>query len=261
MQTEIIIPTFNQENHTIKCLNSIEKYTENYRVFWLDNGSSEISRARVMPVFMKHKNRINIWSANNLGFVGGVNLALRVLLRELDSKAKYIVIQNNDTVVTQDWLTGLIRAMEADERVMAAGPMTSTEGSWQGWKNVCKELNVKVPDGTEQFDREAKRTIFKESFGDMVREVPMIAFFCTVFRRRIFEEIGWLDPQFGTGLGDDDDFTLRIREAGYKVVFVPSVYVEHNHRTTFKAIYDEQEIVNMQRENLSKYKKKHGLRG
>ena len=53
--TDIIIPTFGQEDFTVKCLESIRKHTKSsdYRIIWVDNGSSRSSRFTVLSEIEK----------------------------------------------------------------------------------------------------------------------------------------------------------------------------------------------------------------
>jgi GT2 family glycosyltransferase len=257
-KTDIIIPTFGQEGFTSACFDSISQHTKDYRLLWVDNGSSKESRDLVMPSFEKSSNRLPIWSENNLGFVEGVNLGLKMSTSVFDTKAKYIVIQNNDTVVTKDWLSDMIAAMDTDPRIAVAGPMTSTRGSWQGWQHAFKRLDVPPFAGMGARPPEEIQKTLKGAFRTRAVDVKMVAFFCTVFRRSVFEELGFLDTRFGAGLGDDDDFCKRVTDAGYKIAFVPGVYVVHNHRTTFKSVYSKEKIRKMQLENTQKLKQKHG---
>ena len=257
-KTDIIIPTFGQEIFTSACFDSIAKHTRDYRLVWVDNGSSKESREAVMPSFGKSKSRLPVWSESNLGFVGGVNLGLKMVTSVFDAKSEYIVIQNNDTVVTQDWLSDMIAVMDADPRIVVAGPMTSTSGSWQGWQHAFKRLDVPPFAGMGTRAPEDIQKALKGAFRARAVDVKMVAFFCTVFRRSVFEELGFLDDQFGVGLGDDDDFCKRVINAGYKIAFVPGVYVVHNHRTTFKSVYSNDQIRKMQIENTKLLKQKHG---
>jgi GT2 family glycosyltransferase len=258
IETEIIIPTYNQDEFTINCFDSILKHTENYRLVWVDNSSTDKSRREVMPAFMRHSYRMPIWNEGNLGFVGGVNHALEMILDVYESKAKYIVIMNNDTLVTDGWLTRMQKVMERDPMIAAAGPITSTDGSWQGWKNAFKAINARSMN-ISQFGHDERGNELNNRFKDYYKEVSMVAFFCTVFKREAIDKVGRLDERFGAGLGDDDDYTHRLRNAGYKIAFVPSSYVAHFHRTTFKSLYSEEEIKAMQTRNLNLYKAKHGV--
>jgi len=250
---DIIIPTFGQEQFTVKCLESIRKYTsrDSYRIIWVDNGSSKISREIVMSEIINH-NYISIWLESNLGFVKATNIGLQA------SDTEYVILQNNDTEVTEDWLERLQEPLLSDISNVASGPMTSTDGSWQGWRNVKKNLLYDLPD-LSLINKEKIPKLLSDKYKNYTKQVKMIAFFCTLFKRKVFNELGLLDEIFGSGFGDDDDFCMRITKAGYNLIFVPSSYVLHHHRTTFKSVYGDTEVIRMQEENLNKFKRKHNL--
>jgi GT2 family glycosyltransferase/glycosyltransferase involved in cell wall biosynthesis len=258
-RAEIIVPTFGQEHYTVRCFDSLLACTSSYRLVWVDNGSQAASRAVVDAAFEKHQQRLALWPDQNLGFVGGTNLGLRAVLGQLASDAEYIVLLNNDTEVTPGWLDRLIGALEADPSIAAAGPMTSPPSPCQAWPAVFADLGTPPPAALHDASPAEAGRALAEIFGDAVWPVPMIAFFCTVFRKRVFSEVGLLDPRFGAGLGDDDDYCFRLRAAGHRVAFVPGAYVVHRHRTTFRTLYSESEIAAMQHENYAKYRAKHAI--
>jgi GT2 family glycosyltransferase len=258
-RTEIIVPTFGQEEFTVRCFDSILAHTEAYRLVWVDNGSPAASRATIQTAFARHRERLAIWSDQNLGFVGGTNLGLRAILGDYASDADYVVLLNNDTEVTSGWLDRLTAALEHDPSIAAAGPMTSESSSWQAWPNVFALWQEQPPHSLASASPADASETLARTFGELEVPASMIAFFCAVFRKRVFTEVGLLDPRFGAGLGDDDDYCLRLRNAGYGLAFVPGAYVVHHHRTTFRAIYSDEEIVAMQHENLEKYRTKHGI--
>lgn len=249
---DIIIPTFNQELFTVKCLESIRAYTKNYKIIWVDNGSTEQSRNIVMTELKNHKNYLSIWFEKNQGFVKAINAGIRA------SNSEYIILQNNDTEVTYGWLNPMLCAMNSDENIMCCGPLTDTEGSWQGWKNVKNKMLNDMEDMTGWNSTKISNYL-REKYDKKYVHVNMVAFFCTLFRRSIFKKIGLLDEVFSQGLGDDDDYCNRIRNDKGFVIFVPASFVYHHHRTTFKSIYSLEEIQKMQTVNLNIYKKKHGI--
>ena len=162
--TDIIILTYGQEDFTIKCFESILDCTQDYRLVWVDNGSSSTSRQMVMPFFLKHANRLCIWSKENLGFVKGVNLALSLTYGIHDIGAQYVVLQNNDTEVTKDWLKDLIIALESSPEVAAAGPITSTPSSWQGILPVSKNQGWGLPNDLDLKNKDLVCEFLKERF-------------------------------------------------------------------------------------------------
>jgi len=249
---DIVIPTYGQENFTAKCVESIRRFTScPYRIVWVDNGSSAISREVVLKS-LEGCDYLSIWIQHNLGFVKAVNAGLK------ECHGEYIVLQNNDTEVTKGWIERLLKP-HSDPTVGATGPMTDTEGSWQGWLNVKTKLYPQLPNVSSLPKDQISDEVFK-AMGDTARSMNMVAFFSTVFKKEVFDKVGLLDEQFGTGLGDDDDYSKRMIDAGYKVMFVPGAFVHHHHRTTFKSVYNDSEIADMQRVNLSKFKTKHGLK-
>ena len=247
MKTEIIIPTFGQEDFTCACFESIARHTKDYRLVWLDNGSDASSRNVVMPSFKKNRGRMSLWLGENKGFVGGVNLALKVLFDVWGTKSEYIVIQNNDTVVGPGWLVKMISVMENDAKIGAVGPVSAWRGDgMQCWNNVLPVAYHGQYQGMSVDER--AQTIWGVNRHKHVK-VPVVTFFCTVFRREVFDKIGMLDPDYGFGLYDDHDFCARLKSAGYACAVATGVYVLHHHRTTFKSMMSDAEIERAKEEN------------
>ena len=64
---------------------------------------------------------------------------------------------------------------------------------------------------------------------DHYANAPVIIFFCVMIKKEVFEKIGLLDEIFSPGGGEDIDFTVRARQAGYKVE--PLVSTKYNGET------------------------------
>ena len=142
----------------------------------------------------------------NLGFVKATNQGLAL------STAPYVVLMNNDTEAVPQWLEKLERPLHTPGVVMS-GPRTTAAGSWQG--GVAPNGDCLI--GTDQ----------------------MLAFFCTMFDRRIFDVCGFLDEDFGVGLGEDDWYCWKVHQAGYRMALVSDLCIPRHHRSTFKALYGD----------------------
>lgn len=252
---DIVIPTFNNEDYTINCFKSIKKHTKDYHIIWVDNGSTKESRDKVQAELATHdpKTYTTIWLDKNYGFVIASNAGIK------NSTAEYLILLNNDTEVTPNWIETLQHPFTVDPTIMATGPLTDAMGSWQGWANVKKTVLKDMPD-LNGLDENQITTTLKNHYKTKYFYAPMIAFFCTMFKRKIFTDLGVLDTLFGAGLGDDDDMCLRIQKAGFRVACVPAGFVYHHHRTTFKSLYTQAEINNMSAKHIKLYKEKNKVR-
>jgi GT2 family glycosyltransferase len=202
---------------------------------------------------------IPIWLPQNLGFIKGVNNALELLLRVYNTDAEYIVLLNNDVVVTDGWLNRIRRVFELNKDLSAVGPVTSECSSWQSFHNAKHVIpSFQIPAGFERLGLEQRAEQLEYCYGELAGKCRMLAFFCTVFKTSVFKEIGFLDEEFGVGYGDDDDLCKRMRDANMQLALSMGTYVWHNHQSTFKKIYSEKEIHDMRKERLALYEVKHG---
>jgi GT2 family glycosyltransferase len=223
LQYEIVIAHYNAygiEPLALKCLQSIKEHSDSYRVIWVQNGDTVPEQLLVLLQTMP--NRI-ILNQKNMGFIKAANQGIRL------SKAPYVVLMNNDTEAVPGWLEKLRAPLEYP--CMMSGPRTTTPESWQGkWAET--QGCFKLP------------------------RTAMLAFFCTMFDRKVFDIVGCLDEDFGVGFGDDDNYCARVQAKGLRLVLVQDLVIPHHHRSTFKALYTAGQIHVMQQEAMTKHKRK-----
>lgn len=227
--TDIIVPQWNKSEYTVALLDSIKDAgTRNYRIVLIENGSRTEHIEAALLALADHPHQ-TIFNAENLGFIKGVNQGLKW------SDAEYVCIQNNDTLVEPDWLTRMLDVFEHEPTAGMVGPTTIWASSWQSRRRLIRKWG-------------------DPSRWDPYRRISsMLAFFCTVIPMHVIEDVGLLDESYGLGFGDDDDYAMRVKRAGYHMFIRTDVTVAHHHRTTFKSQVPGWR--NMQRDNMAKFKR------
>ncbi len=231
----IIIVTYNQLDYTKKCIESIKEHTNSpYELIVVDNGSGSDTIEYLKTIQSENNTRI-IFNNENTGFPKAVNIGIKHALGD------FILLLNNDTVVTKNWLSYLIEKINKDEKIGIAGPVSNEVSGVQ--KIV---VNYKGIDDMHLFAAERNKNFRNKYF-----EFPRTAFLCTLIKKEVIETIGGLDERFSPGNFEDDDFCLRAQLAGYKTVIAEDVFIHHYGSKSFKAAgiekYAEKLSINKQK--------------
>ena len=259
MKADVVVLTYGNEDLTCRCFRALRQHTSGYRLIWVDNGSVPESIDTVLPEARANPGMVPIWLPQNVGFIKGTNIALKILLEVFKTDAKYIVMLNNDVEVTEGWFDRMRRVFERDLNVKAVGPVTSECKSWQSYIHANKMLPVfQIPQGFERLGTGERAKKLHYCYGELAAKCRLLAFFCTAFKTEVFEKLGFLDERFGLGYGDDDYFCKRMRDAKMQLAVSLGTYVFHNHMSTFKKLFSDDEIEDLKQERLQTYKDKHG---
>ncbi|MDA3733217.1 glycosyltransferase [Niameybacter massiliensis] len=228
----IILVTYNNLHYTKQCMESLLNKTAypNYEVIIVDNDSKDDT-----PNYLKQLEREQevvkvILNDNNSGFAGGNNIGIRA------SHGDYIILLNNDTLVTRGWVTSLIKHLDK-EKIGMVGPVTNSIGNES-------QINIGYKT-TETMDKFAIQYTTQHQ-NEIYQDIKVLAMFCVAIKRDLMEEVGLLDENYKVGMFEDDDYSMAITQKGYEVVCVEDTFIHHFGNASFKKLEDKryQEIFN-----------------
>ncbi|MSM40296.1 MAG: glycosyltransferase [Geobacter sp.] len=214
----MVILTYNQLDYTKQCLESIRRHTRlPHEIIFVDNASSDgtvewLQQQSTDPTIR------TILNDQNLGFAAGCNQGMRA------ARGAYILLLNNDVIVTPEWLSGMLECLRLTERGGIVGPMTNNISGIQR----LPEIGYSSLDALDSF-AEAFHSRYHH------RRIPSrrIVGFSMLFRRTLMDTIGLLDERFGSGNFEDDDYCIRASLAGFRNVIAGDVFIHHHGSASF----------------------------
>jgi len=211
----IVVLNWNCPSDTICCLQSIKKSDyHNYHLLVVDNGSSDDSIAQLHEYY---SNLEVFESGENLGYAGGNNTGIKVLL---ERGAEYILLLNDDVILSPDTLSHLARAaleypnsgflgpkivcLEDPKRLLSAGGLLTHD-----YQSVHRGMGKPDEWQYAQIDK-----------------VDFLSGCALLVHKNTIQLIGLLDEDYFT-YHEDIDWCFRGREAGFSCLYVPDAVVYH----------------------------------
>jgi GT2 family glycosyltransferase len=220
-QLDIVLLQCGLSDLTVRCLRSIPR---DFRVILVDNGSpnEDIDKARAELL----EQDTMILLPENYGFAKAMNIGIQ------SSTAPFVCILNNDTVIADDAFDKMLFYFGIDKSLGIVGPRT----------NRCES--------EQRADGPGHQTLFYTN--------GLLAFFCAIIRREALEEVGLLSEEYGLGYGEDDDYCIRMRQAGWKLGIANDAWVDHDHHATYKVTIGEEGMEREGQQGLALLREKYG---
>lgn len=216
----IIMPVYKTSAVTTKALEAIGKWTARpLEVIIIDNGNDPAMGDLVNNLPEDLRRRVTlIANEENVGYPGACNQGLAM------ARGGYLVVMNNDVLVTPHWAARLLAAFSVDQTVGIVGPYTNFAAGVQGVQG-CNYDEDSLATWARQWHQ--------KNAGNL-KQVGRLIGFLWMIKRKVVEDIGGLDPLYGIGNFEDDDYCLRARLSGYKLALAEDVFVHHYGSQSFK---------------------------
>lgn len=270
MKLSIIILHYNTEELLKNCLNSLVKagVENDWEVIIVDNCSTQLCRLYLRNLIKQVKGEnlaLNIKmleTQKNLGFAAGNNIGIR------EAKGEHILLLNSDTLVYPKTIKTMINFMAENPVVGVATCRVELEngkldpachrGFPTPWVSFC------YFSGLEKLFPKSKL------FGgyhlgylpmDKIHEIdsPSGAFY--LIKKEVIEKVGLFDEDYFM-YAEDLDWSYRIKNSGWKIIFVPDVKITHLKKRSGRMAYNRKlrkEINRYFYETMKLFYQKHYL--
>ena len=214
----IVIPVFNKDYLTYRCIRSIliANVSVSFEIIVVDNFSSDHTR----EVLEHFRNCVQVMrNRENMGFVFSCNQGAAA------AKGRFLVFLNNDTEVPDNWLDRLVETTALFDNIGAVGAkLVYPDGILQEaggiiWRDASGSNYGK---GEERYDPEY----------NYLREVDYCSGACLMVRNDLFKRLGGFDMRYYPAYYEDTDLCFGIRSMGYRVLYQPLCEIIHYEGAT-----------------------------
>lgn len=223
-RVSIIVPIFNAAADLQRCLNTLQQFTYgNVRLILIDDASTSADVSVILAKISDWPNCVILQNEQNLGFTKTVNRGIAA------AGTDDVVLLNSDARVTPNWLSLLQQAAYSASDIATVTPLSDRAGAFSA---PTIGNDNPLPNGVE----EAEYAIALQRESSLFYpEVPTGNGFCLYIRRACIDVIGVLDEQaFPRGYGEENDFCMRARLAGWRSIIADNCYVFHQRSQSFQ---------------------------
>mgnify|MGYP000049216221 CR=1 FL=1 len=234
MKVTIIIPNYNGKHFMEPCLASLNEQTcRDFKILIVDNASTDGSLEYMEQTYPD----IEVLALDsNYGFSRAVNEGIR------HADTPYVILLNNDTTVDSRYVEEMIRAIEVSDRIFSVSS-----------KMIQMYHKDKMDDAGDMYSLLGwayQRGVGRSSGGySHPCRVFSACAGAAIYRREIFEKIGYFDEMHFAYL-EDIDVGYRARIAGYDNVYCPHAVVYHVGSGTSGSKYNSFKVRLAARNNI-----------
>jgi GT2 family glycosyltransferase/glycosyltransferase involved in cell wall biosynthesis len=221
----VVLPVYKDLASVSRCMESlIDSYSDaNFRVIIIDDCSPDDEIRFLLKDVSENYSFIElITNKMNLGFVASANKGILAAGRD------DVVLLNSDVIVPLQWVERLIDIATRDESI-ATITTFSNNATIASFPDFCEENSLLFDLDVTVID-----DVFRKIPDTLVADVPTAVGSCMFIRRACIDKIGLFDIEaFEKGYGEENDFSMRACNAGWRNVLAPNLFVYHKGGVSF----------------------------
>lgn len=236
----IVILSYNIKEILQECVESIRSTcpSGSYELVIVDNASTDGAAEWLKG----QKDIVLQCNTENKGFAGGCNQGIEMAAAEND-----IMLLNNDTIVPPNAIFWLRMGLYERETVGAVGPLTNFAGNDQQIVNVF--------DTIDEYMKLAAQICTPE-LAPYENKVWLVGF-AMIVKREAVNRVGGLDTRYEWGNYEDNDYGMKLTQAGYEVLLCYNSFIYHYGSLNMSK--NKEKYLSYMNENREKLAKKWGF--
>ncbi len=221
----VLVPVYKGRAATARCIDSIRANTDAaYRLLVVDDASPEPELASDLDALTAAGQIELLRNDVNKGFVHSVNRGFA------HTPENDVVILNSDTEVPPGWLSRLKDCAYSNAWIGTVTPL-SNNGTLCSYP--VPNVDNPLPAGMSLATLDAAA---RSANPGRCLDIPTAVGFCTYLRRDCLNAVGAFDEEhFGKGYGEENDFSMRAVELGWRNVVCADLFVYHQGGVSFGA--------------------------
>lgn len=224
----VVVVNYNGGSLVVEAVRAVLISTVSVELLISDNASTDGSRELLRELFSSDQRLRLIENRNNLGFARACNLLLA------QARGEYLLVLNPDALIEPDTLERLVKVLQArPDAAMVGCLIRNIDGSEQAgcrravptpWRSLVRVLNLRrlFP----HYSRFRDFVLTREPLPSGPVPVEAISGAFMLLRHEVIDRVGVFDDAYFMHC-EDLDWCMRVRRAGWQILFVPNVEVVH----------------------------------
>ena len=216
----VITLNYNQNDYTIKCINSLLRSThKNIIILLIDNGSKEENFLRLKKNLSKDSRIVLKRVVQNCGYVGGINYGFK---EGIELNPDYFLIMNNDTLIDEKAITELLIACkDYDNQAIVTGKVYNYDE-----RNRLQDIGYTFSNKKTLSINRVGLNEFDHGQYDSLQERDLLDDVYWLLPADLYKKIGGYNTYFWFN-AEQADFALRAKKEGYKLIYTPNAKLWH----------------------------------